>query len=260
MQEIIFVLQKICLRLLFPVSVGLFLLCAGLFLRSRVKWSVILLIGGVVWLVLMSFPLTGLFLIGSLEKKAGPYADPAALCAKGVRYVVVLSGGFRDGELTPADRLGPAILRVMEGVRLWKGIPGSKLVLTGGVIPGINYGRPLSQAMEEMAVELGVRKEAIAKETISWTTEDQATLVKPIVGSEPFALVTSAFHLPRSMVIFRSQGLAPLAAPAEFRAKRIRLHYDTLIPNAEGLVLSQIATKEYLATWWVLLRNRFVWK
>lgn len=253
MQEILFVVQKIILRLLFPVCVSLLFGIVGLLFRRR-SWSFLLVALGVIWLLVFSFPLTGLELIRSIEVKAGPYADPRQLAKDRVKYVVVLSGGFRDGNLSASDRLGASVLRLIEGVRLWRGLPEAKLVLTGGKTPGLSPEMSIAQALRSVAVEMGVPPKAIILEDMSWTTQDQARLTKPIVGKEPFALVTSAYHLPRSLLLFRLAGLRPIPAPCDFLAKKYYYDYETLIPQAEGLMLSQIATKEYLATWWYQIK------
>ena len=138
MDQIIFEIQKIILRLLFPVSIALSLGLGGLILRRRRELSLWLSFACVVWLLVASFPITGLLLVRSIELKAGHYADPADLSRKGVKYVVVLSGSFRQGPLTSGDRLGCSILRLIEGIRLWRKIPDCKLVLTGGIIPGLS--------------------------------------------------------------------------------------------------------------------------
>jgi uncharacterized SAM-binding protein YcdF (DUF218 family) len=210
------------------------------------------------WLLVMSFPLTGLLLVRSLESRAGPYADPASLTAAGVRYIVVLSGHFREGDLVPADQLGCSVLRLAEGVRLWRRVPGSKLVLTGGIIPGLSPRIPIAQALAQTAVEMGVPPREMILERESWTTADQAKLIAPIVGKTPFALVTSAFHMPRSLMLFHLEGLKPVAAPADFLAKKITVSYDTLIPQANGLFLTQIGMKEYMGLWGVEAMNRFL--
>jgi uncharacterized SAM-binding protein YcdF (DUF218 family) len=206
----------------------------------------------------MSFPVTGLLLVRSLESRAGPYADPPSLTAAGVRYIVVLSGHFREGDLLSADRLGCSVLRLAEGVRLWRRVPGCKLVLTGGAIPGLSRKIPIAQALAQTAVEMGVPPTDLILERESWTTADQAKFVVPIVGKTPFALVTSAFHMPRSIMLFRLEGLNPIAAPADFLAKKITLGYDTLIPQANGLLLTQIAMKEHLGLWGLEVMNRFL--
>ncbi|MFH0821811.1 MAG: hypothetical protein V2B18_03605 [Pseudomonadota bacterium] len=100
MQEIPFVLQNVVLRLAWPVPVCLFLLFMGLVLRRRPGLSLCFVIAGAGWLFVTALPVTGLKLTAALETMAGGYASPAALTARGVRHVVVLSGGYRQGDLT----------------------------------------------------------------------------------------------------------------------------------------------------------------
>jgi uncharacterized SAM-binding protein YcdF (DUF218 family) len=197
-----------------------------------------------VWLLLTALPVTGLLLVRPIENAAGPYADPAALARAGVKYVVVLSGEFREGELTAADRLGCSILRLVEGIRLWRGIPGAKLVVTGGLIPGLSEDMTIAEALAKAAEDLGVPTDAIELERDSWSTEDQAHAIAQIVGTRPFALVTSAYHLPRAKMLCEFEGLQPISAPADFLATRINLGYGAWIPQAAGLGFTEIAVKE----------------
>lgn len=258
MEQLFFVTQKIILRLIFPVCLSLLLGIAGIILWQRRRVACLLVSLGLAWLFVMSFPVTGLLVVRSLESRAGPYANPASLTAAGVRYIVVLSGEFREGDLHSADRLGCSVLRLVEGVRLWRRVPGSKLVVTGGVIPGLSRKIPIAQALAETAVEMGVPPRDLILERESWTTADQAKFIVPIVKKTPFALVTSAFHMPRSMMLCRLEGLNPIAAPADFLAKKITFGYDTLIPQADGLRLTQIGMKEYLGLWGLAVMNRFL--
>jgi uncharacterized SAM-binding protein YcdF (DUF218 family) len=249
MEALLFVAKQVMLRLIFPLSVSLILATAALILWRRRGLAFLLLLGSVLLLLIMSVPLTGLVLIRSLESQAGPYADPTALSTKGVRYVVVLSGGFRNGDISSTDRLGCSILRLLEGVALWRRVPEAKLVLTGGIIPGLNEDMSLATALANVSIEMGVPRNALVLESRSWTTEEQARLVAAIVGKEPFALVTSAYHMPRSLMLFRQQGLDPVPAPADFIARKIIWGPDTWMPQASGLQLTQIAAKEYLGMW-----------
>jgi uncharacterized SAM-binding protein YcdF (DUF218 family) len=254
--EVVFITQKIVLRLLFPVSVSLLLGIAGLILWRRRALSFFLLLVSILWLLVMSIPLTGLWLLSPLESQAGNYADPKELANKGVKYIVVLSGGFRDGNLMPADKLDFSILRLIEGIRLWRGVPRSKLVLTGGAIPGLSHDKSIAQTFSDMARIMGVPADAIILEDKSWTTEDQARMVAPIVGKSAFALVTSAFHMRRSILNFQKVGLNPIPAPCDFLTKKILFHYGTLTPRPRGLELTEIATKEHVVAWWMLLRSK----
>ncbi|MCA1959175.1 MAG: YdcF family protein [Desulfomonile sp.] len=256
MDQLWFVLKKIIVLFLFPVPVVLFLALAALVFWRRRSPAFLLVFTSLAWLAVTAFPLTGLRLIAGLEDEAGPYADPAALSTKGVRYVVVLSGDFHEGEISSVDRLGCSVVRLIEGIRLWKGVPGSKLVLTGGMIPGLSEDVSIAKALADVSLQFGVPREALVLEDASWTTEDQAKLVAPIVGKEPFALVTSAYHMPRSLMLFRYQGVSPIPAPADFKAKKIKLNYSTLIPQARGLEMTQIAQKERLAMLWLAIKYK----
>ncbi|MGO9571278.1 MAG: YdcF family protein [Desulfomonilaceae bacterium] len=259
MHEIVFVAQKVILRLLFPINVTLLLGIAGLILWRRRALSFLLLLTSILWLLVMSLPLTGLWLLAPLESQAGTYADPKELSARGVQYIVVLSGDFRDGNLTPADKLDSSVLRLIEGVRLWRGVPGSRLVVTGGTIPGLSHDTSIAQVLSDMAREMAVPAEAIILEDKSWTTEDQAHMVAPIVEKCMFALVTSAFHMRRSILNFRQLGLNPIPAPCDFLTQKILIHYDTLMPRPRGLHMTEIATKEYIAAWWLSLKTKLSW-
>jgi len=254
--EILFVTQKVVLSLLFPVSITLLLAVAGLFLWRRRVWSFLLVFGALLCLLAFSLPIVGLNLIRPIESRAGSYADPRNLSARGVQFIVVLSGEFREGDLTSADRLGCSVLRLLEGVRLWRELPHAKLVVTGGRTPGLSRQMSIAEALRDAAVEMGVPKGAIVLEDKSWTTQDQARLSAAIVGKQPFALVTSAFHLPRSLLLFQLAGLNPIPAPCDFLAKELFLDYSTLIPHAYGLLLSEIAVKEHVLTWWFRLKAR----
>ncbi len=76
---------------------------------------------------------------------------------------------------------------------------------------------PESKIMADLAIELGLDKRDIVEESAALDTEDQAILIKKIVGKDKFILVTSAFHMPRSMAFFRKNGMDPIPAPTGHR-------------------------------------------
>ncbi len=226
MHEVVFVLQKIFLSLVFPVSVALVLGLAALLVWRRRRIAFWLLLACLTWLLVTSVPLTGKLLIRTLETAA-----------------------FRQGDLTSGDRVGCSMVRLVEGIRLWRGIPGCKLVVTGGRIPGLSEDMSIAEGLADVAHAQGVPRDAMMLEVDSWTTEDQARLVAGIVGKERFALVTSAYHMPRSLMLFRFEGLDPIPAPADYISRKITVDYATLVPQAEGLLTSEIAIREYVAKW-----------
>ncbi len=66
------------------------------------------------------------------------------------------------------------------------------------------------------ARELGVPSGATRILHGARTTAEEALLWAPLLGGEPFILVSSAWHLPRAMALFEAQGMAPVAAPTDF--------------------------------------------
>jgi len=202
-------------------------------------------------LFLMSCPITSLLLLYPLEKWAGEYADPSELRRIGVRFVVVLGGGASEEALTPADKVGWSLLRLMEGIRLWKRIPESKLALSGMGFPAKASNPSL---MYELPQELGVPRDALVIEARAWDTEGEAYCFAGLVGKAPFALVTSAYHIPRAMACFKGIGLTPIAAPCEFMSKTTPPTYSWFLPDAGALFRSQLAIHEYLGLVWFHIR------
>lgn len=256
----LFVAKSIIGGALNPICISLLLCLTGAalwILRPRRHVGFILVLSGSLVLLVMSLPLTSDRLVRSLELKAGEYADPGELSRIDVKWIVVLGGDLRGGELSPADRVAySSLVRVMEGIRLWKAMPGSKLVLSGGTYSPRKMTTGLGMAL--LARELGVPEIAIVLENQSWDTEDEARLLKLVLGKNRFALVTSAYHMRRSVLSFKRMGLDPIPAPADFMTKGgFQLGVRTFLPSPMALELSQTAIHEYLGTLWLTIKGLF---
>jgi uncharacterized SAM-binding protein YcdF (DUF218 family) len=257
MTWILFLAKKTIGAFLQPVGLSLALWIVGIILWIRGRGSkagfVPVLCAGLV-LLAASSPLLSAKLIKSLELKAGPYANAAELQKKGVQFIVVLGGDLRSGNLTPSDRVAcSSLVRCMEGVRLWKSLPTSKLILSGGSTSSRKMST--AQGMALVAQDLGVPREAIVLETKSLDTAEEAELLNPVLGRSPFALVTSASHMWRSLIIFRRVGLNPVPAPADFEGQVPAIELGTLLPDASSILMSQKAVHEYLGVCLVLLKD-----
>ncbi len=256
----LFVAKNLIGSSLNPICISLLLSLAGAtvwILRPTRRIGLILVLSGSLVLLAMSLPFTGDLLVRSLEHEAGPYADPGELSRHGVKCIVVLGGDLRGGELSPADRVAcSSLVRVMEGIRLWKGMPHCKLVLSGGTYSERKMTTALGMAL--LARELDVPQEAIVLESRSWDTDDEARLLKPVLGQGKFALVTSAYHMRRSVLNFKRMGLDPIPAPSDFMTKGgFHLGVGTFLPSPMALDLSQRAIHEYLGTLWLWIKGPF---
>ncbi|AMP88816.1 YdcF family protein [Legionella pneumophila] len=169
-----------------------------------------------------------------------------------VKWVVVLGGGQNIGEGMPANDLltSASIKRLVEGIRLFRALPDAKLLLSGG---GSTGEQPEALLLAELTKWFSIDPQKVVIETVSINTADQARELAAIVHEQPFYLVTSAVHMPRSMALCQQQGLHPIAAPTDFT---FFWSTDTwvkmIIPNPYNLAYASIALHEILGKIWAL--------
>jgi uncharacterized SAM-binding protein YcdF (DUF218 family) len=257
MDLLAYTLKKIVSVFIYPVGFSLLLWLMGMALwiagkKNRICFAFFAGSGAI--LFVMSLPITSFSLFHNLESKAGTYADPSELSRQGVHYVVVLGGDVRTGDLTPADRIAStSLIRTLEGIRLWKRIPGAKLVFSGGSdAPGV---MTTAEGMAAFAYEMGIPQDATILESRSLDTEQEARLLKPLLANQKFALVTSASHMNRALVNFRHVGLDPIPAPSDFRGKTFVPTVVRFFPRANALAECNTAIHEYLGTLFLWLKN-----
>jgi len=176
-----------------------------------------------------------------------------------IKYVVVLGGGHVTSPTLPfTSQLNePVIVRLVEGIRLHRQHPGTKLILSGGAGGGSQDPSPNAKLMAELAVELGVNREDIILELESRDTKDEARLIRPLVGDMPFVLVTSASHMPRAMALFKKAGTNPVAGPTDHLVKNMdSSSFGNWFPASAHLQKSERAFYESLGLLWAGLRDQ----
>jgi uncharacterized SAM-binding protein YcdF (DUF218 family) len=259
-----FILKKILGSLFLPLPLCLLVSFLGLFLLWRGKRELtgkVLVTIGLVALTILSYEPVSRALNAPLDcrfefyKTTSGSQDPVKTEER-VKYVVVLAGGHNSDPSIPiSSRLySQPLIRLMEGIRVFRQNPGSKLVLSGcGAFDPV----PEAHVMADVARFLGVEKNDIILESRSNDTKDQALLIKQIVGNQQFVLVTSAIHMPRSVALFRKQGMNPIPAPAgqTARARQV-LTPDLFFPKSIFLANSSRAMHEYLGLIWASLQGQ----
>jgi uncharacterized SAM-binding protein YcdF (DUF218 family) len=89
-------------------------------------------------------------------------------------------------------------------------------------------------------------------------TQEEAELIREIVGTAPFVLVTSDYHMPRAMMLFKALGMNPIPAPSGQCGRtegESRFSPGRLFPNAANLVTADVAVHEYLGILWTRLQR-----
>jgi len=117
--------------------------------------------------------------------------------------------------------------------------------------------------MKRVAVVLGVDQKKILQERESRDTKDHPSFIKPMIGDSPFFLVTSGYHMPRAMSLFRKQGLDPRPAPNDFRVWPKFDEYnpyqtDKLFPKVINIQRTDRALHEILGMAWADFRDQTI--
>lgn len=258
-----FLLKKIISPLFYPLPLCLILTFAGLWLlwfTKRQKSGKILVSVGVIALTALSYGTLSDSLLKPLERTFPPLfteetATPAPLDGS-AKWIVVLGGGHISDPGLPANgQLSPdALARLTEAVRLYRRLPGARLILSGGAFyDPVSDARIYFKAARIMEVP---ERDLVLSERAR-DTEEEARFIQEMVGADPLILVTSASHMPRAVALFRKHGMDPLPAPAAHLVKERSSHAPgNFFPSPLSLHKAQIAVHEYLGMIWARLRNR----
>lgn len=246
--DTLFLSKKFVGLLFLPLPIIIGLLIVGLILlwATRRRMTAYVMLAAATFLLVVTsytvFPDAALHRLENLY----PPLDDAALSGCGIQTIVVLGGGhFSCPGLSPLTQLSSdSLMRLMEGIRIYRQLPGARLLLSGG---RISSSEGDAEMMAQAAVALGVDPSSIMLENASLDTKDEARIIKNMLGSQPFILVTSAYHMPRSMALFTAQGMRPLPAPVGHLARCEKvLALKMLFPRAEGIDKSEIVLHEIL--------------
>ena len=216
-----------------------------LFLKKEKK-AFYSLISSFMLLLLFAYPPFANFLVSNLEMQYPKYDY-----SKDIKYIHVLgSGHTTDKEQPISSQISSAgTKRVLEGVIIYKNTPNAKLIFTGYAGETDTSNAVMNS---RLAIALGVKKEDIIINGAPKDTKEEAEFTKTLVGKEAFVLVTSATHIPRSMKLFESLGLHPIAAPTNFYKVDDVSYFKA--PDVESLYSSTVAIHEYFGLLWVIIK------
>ena len=252
-----FLLKKIVSPLFSPLPFCIEILLLGLivllFTRKQRTGKVVVSLG-VVLLATLSYDAVPNALLRPLEHKYDPPRNIGEI--SDAKWVVVLGGGHISDSRVPVTSQisGTSLVRLVEGIRLHKMLPGSKLILSGG---GGFDPVPNAKIMADVAMAIGVDRKDLILESVSRDTKDEARLIQKIVGGDRFVLVTSAFHMPRSVPLFEKLGMKPISAPTGHQVKeRQRMSPGMFFPRTDNLRKAETAFHEYLGSIWAKIRGQ----
>jgi uncharacterized SAM-binding protein YcdF (DUF218 family) len=225
----------------------------GLSLLVLMRWrrlAVAMLWGGWVVLGLLGFRAIPDALLRPLENR---YPVPEATSIEGHAGIIVLGGALGHPDSYRAHGqvpLGDAAERMTVPVGLMRQHPQLELVFSGGEGRLLTLGVTESELARVFYQQQGLDMNKVRLEDGSRNTRENAEQVAKLLGTrcqQPWLLVTSAWHMPRSMAEFEAVGCKVTPYPVDFRTgESTALTEYELAPS---LLRWQTALNEWLGLW-----------
>ena len=210
-----------------------------------------------VLLALAAFSPLGNLLLYPLESRFPPW-DPS----RGAPDGVIVLGGSINTDLSSAHNtpvVSGAGDRIFATLELARRYPNARIVFTGGNANLLATDAKEADYAAQLLENLGLPKERLIIERESRNTYENAVFTKQLVAAKPgerWLLVTSAFHMPRSVGIFRKAGFDVEAYPVDWRAVGPSSLYTFSKMGVEGLSRTDVAVREWIGLVVYRLRDR----
>ena len=250
-------LSKLIPLFLYPLGLACLLSIAALILMLLKRYFVvqqILVATSVLVLLLASNGWVSKFLALSLEWQNIPQKE-----IPNAEAIVLLGGATKSASFPrPMVDISEEGDRIIYAAKLYQDGKAPLIIAAGGRIAWRGSGQPESKDMEQLLELMGVPPWAISQDSKSLNTYQNAVNVRKILEEkkiEKVLLVTSAMHMPRSLMIFKKQGIEAIPAPTDFLVSEGDLEELTvsteaiilnLLPDVRNLEVSTKAIKEYI--------------
>ena len=223
--------------------------------------------------------IAGLTLLTSIQPISDLLLAPLEGVAADIRttedpeLIVVLGGGAISPRFAPAEGIdesessptagaaAPSKFRVLSGDSIARTSEGAALHLETGLPVAVTGGSPLDEDAESEAIaakryllRLGVPTDAVLVEERSRNTWENARLVAELVESRSIYLVTSAFHMKRSIECFVANGFDVTPRETYPRVSDGGYSLWDFMPSSSSFNDSILALHEYIGRLFYRLR------
>lgn len=252
---------------LLPPAAPLLLVAIGLaWSRRRPRAGRRLAVLGLVFALFTSSQVVGQWLIGFVERGAGPAPDAKALRAlldgpQAPSAIVILAGGLR---YDPRERPEPerpntrTLERVLHGAWVAQATHLPVLVSGGAPDPERSAEAVLMKRLLERRLATPVRWVEDRSRDTEGNARESAKLLLP-AGHRRVLLVTHAYHMPRALAAFERAGLQPVAVPHGWLGTPDPAGFFGWLPSAQGVEVNWLAAHESIGGLWYRLRA-MVWR
>lgn len=243
-----FILSKTIGYLVQPIVIVSVLLIASLVVRNQ-TWKKRIFIAGISLLLFFSNEFIANEAMNRWELPTKKFSD-----LKEYEVAVLLTGIAVSESRGPNDRvyLYLGADRLLHTVQLFKLGIVKKVLISGGSGKLIDDGSRESLKLKSAMIMMGVPDSVIYTDASSDNTYENAVESKRIIDSlgiqkESCLLVTSAFHMRRSLACFRKAYMDIDYFTCDFRSHPRSFNLDTLIvPKLDAILIWQKLLKEWV--------------
>lgn len=252
-----FLLSKIVNHIILPPGLFIFVsvFCLVMLFLGKNKLTRIVLLANVALFYLLAVePVKDLLLL-PLENRYLPLEkkNHAQLSA-----IVVLGGGIicRSPEEQGRGSLASdSLKRIVYGKSLHE-VYGLPIIVSAGNVTKTADCEPEALVAKRTLIGLGVNEEQILLEDESRNTWENALYIKKKYKPVKVLLVTSAYHMKRSMYCFKNNDIQCVPAPTDYKSNRSGYTYRSFIPDMASFRGSYQALKEYIGLVYYKIRYR----
>ncbi|CAG4990569.1 hypothetical protein DYBT9275_00559 [Dyadobacter sp. CECT 9275] len=235
--------------LLMPMNISLILLMWGMFVKNRRKRNTALILSLMILLMTSnSYIVNKAFTVW--EYKQLNIKD----VADGYDVGVVLTGGMINWATFATDHIGFGghADRFLQAYLLYKNGKIKKIMISGAS-PGwlTRQGKGEGLEVKRLLIQWGVKPGDIVLEQRARNTRENAVFSEKLLAEQfpgqKYLLITSSFHMKRSMACFEKTGLKMDAFPADFYGGDFRFKVkDLLIPDPEVIGYFNLLWREWI--------------
>ena len=234
---------------------GLILLLASReVLRRRSRRNVLVGLAALVGLFLWSWPPSTALFAYTLERRYPITRIPAG----DAEAIVVLGANVYAPDASQPEPLPgySTFLRCQRAAwlyRNWKTLP---VLASGGVS---SSGVVIADVMRQALLEAGVPDSMIWTERASRSTYENALFTARFLQSKQIhriALVTEAYHMPRSVECFRKQGIDVVPAGCNYRYLQFTGQWSEFFPSPRMIGFNEDSLHEWIGLGWYRLSGK----
>jgi uncharacterized SAM-binding protein YcdF (DUF218 family) len=227
-----FVLKQFLKTFILPPLPWIFMLLAVLIFWRR-RWARKLLFVTVCLIAVLHSGIFGYLLRYPLESSYPPLIDPTN--AEPYDAIVVLTASMIPAEgLIPFPTIDESMFRRLEEAWRLYHIRPKPIVVSGGHVNPFTPAKDENRIARDYLIRWGVPKTEVIGEGNSRDTFESAIEVEKLLqqkGWKRYLLVTSAVHMPRSMLAFKARAPEPIPAPGDFSLGELELEPFSFFPG-----------------------------